>query len=168
MVQEKDTTGKGAGAKSNIPLQTSEFVIIAQRSQHLNRGGNVSSDFVPPPVKYFPICKRLTLHKNKKKRQDVLDRKRALLDDEDQRPLKISDDLPDSIVLAARGLMQQEADQMNKTFSQLQANVQISKDGVLFNSKDTLRDCEKNEAKYLKELFNSNVSSKKKKMLSNK
>jgi hypothetical protein len=74
---------------------------------------------------YLPLSNKFSLHKNKRKR--ALNKRQHIEEDEDMlRPVKISERLPDTYVLASRGYSLNEIDDANKAFKQMQCQIEIS------------------------------------------
>lgn len=100
----------------------------------------------------MPIASKFTLQK-KQKRVDW----KALDEDVENKKKK-------KIIVTARSYTQNEANNYNQTFAKLnvrknysylfvQVETQVTKDGVLFGDKESLKSVEKSEAKVLKEIY---------------
>jgi hypothetical protein len=99
---------------------------------------------------YLPVTSKLSLQKNKKKR----DLKRSNnYDDDTLGPLKLSESLPDRFIIGARGYTENEVKEHNQMIKNgLQGGSEIVS-GHIFRDKEEAKGLEKNEARYLKELF---------------
>lgn len=117
-------------------------------------------------LQFIPLSQKLSLHKNKKKRQGLTAQeiKRTFYDDQATgkvRPQKITDTIPDKYVIAARGYIASEALKINKEFESLQCETRVSKESVLFSDPKVLKEVEKNESMYLKSMFKKEKTTKK-------
>ena len=136
-----------------LPYQSNDF-IVASRKNQLFSSGDSSSE----PLTFLPVAQKLSLHKNKKKRQGLTDKeiKRSFINDEATgkvRPQKIADHLPDKYVIAPRGYTNDEALSINKEYAALSCEIQVNRDAVVFADTKVVREVEKSETKYMKSVF---------------
>lgn len=139
--------------ESALPYQSNDF-IVASRKNQLFSGSSTSN----APISFLPIAQKLSLHKNKKKRQGLTDKeiKRSFINDSTTgkvRPQKISDHLPDKYVIAPRGYTIDEAHSINKEYATLHCDIQVNKDSIVFTDTKVVREVEKSENKYMKSVF---------------
>jgi hypothetical protein len=100
--------------ESALPYQSNDFIVASRKNQLFSSNGTSSN----APISFLPIAQKLSLHKNKKKRQGLTDKeiKRSFINDSTTgkvRPQKISDHLPDKYVIAPRGYTNDEAHSIN-------------------------------------------------------
>ena len=139
--------------ESELPYQSNDFIVASRKNQFSSSSvaSNASLTFVP-------VAQKLSLHKNKKKRQGLTDKeiKRSFINDQATgkvRAQKISDHLPDKYVIAPRGYTNDEANSINKEYASLHCDIQVNKDSIVFSDTKIVREVEKSENKYMKSVF---------------
>jgi hypothetical protein len=139
--------------ESALPYQSNDFIVASRKNQLFSGSGTSNA-----PISFLPIAQKLSLHKNKKKRQGLTDKeiKRSFINDSTTgkvRPQKISDHLPDKYVIAPRGYTNDEAHSINKEYATLHCDIQVNKDSIVFTDTKVVREVEKSENKYMKSVF---------------
>lgn len=139
--------------ESALPYQSNDFIVASRKNQLFSGSGTSNA-----PISFLPIAQKLSLHKNKKKRQGLTDKeiKRSFINDSTTgkvRPQKISDHLPDKYVIAPRGYTNDEAHSINKEYATLHFDIQVNKDSIVFTDTKVVREVEKSENKYMKSVF---------------
>lgn len=164
MVTEKDTVTPPT-KEGGLPLQSADFLLISERDAHF------TDAMTAKPLMYLPLFSKLSLHKNKKKR----DLKRSIIYDDEPAggstartaaPLKLSESLADRFLIGARGYTEAEIAHQNTGLRSLHALSEIKESSmaagiIAFRDKEEVKMLEKNEAKYLKGLFKKQKKGKK-------